>query len=300
MALDLGGRSSGHAQARDARLARHARRATPRIPGPTLLYERVVALVEQLIAERGLVPGDLLPSHTELAEQAGVSLITVRRALDELEKAGRVRRHQGLGTFVARPRRRADPASAGSMLASLVKGAEVPATRTKVIELRRGEPSADLCQALRIEPTDEVWRLRGLGMIGGEPAVLETSVIPVRLAPTLDKRLGPSCGSPRDLLAAEYDLTEAYQEQYLEVTAPTNDEAGLLELSERTLVVRVRGLSVDGTDIPFDCFERSYPAGRFAFGVSGAGTRPLLPAPTRGDWRVSPDASLTRRRGPAK
>jgi DNA-binding GntR family transcriptional regulator len=296
MALDLGGRSSGHSGAHDARLARHgARRVTPRLPGTTLLYERVVALVEQLIAERELVPGDLLPSYTDLAEQAGVSLITVRRALDELEKAGRVRRHQGLGTFVAQPRRRADPASAGSMLASLVKGAQVPTIRTQVIELRRGEPSADLCRALRIEPTDQVWRLCGLGTIDGEPVVLETSVIPVRLAPTLGQRIGQSCGSPRDLLAATCDLAEAYQEQYLEVTAPTQDEAGLLELPPHALVVRVCGLSVDGADVPFDCFERSYPAGRFAFGVFGTGTRPLLPAAEHADWRVSPQVSLNSR-----
>ena len=63
-----------------------------------------MAYVEQLVAERGLVPGDLLPTYAELAASVGVSLITVRRALDELERAGRVRRHQGLGTFLARPR----------------------------------------------------------------------------------------------------------------------------------------------------------------------------------------------------
>jgi len=32
---------------------------------------------------------------------AGVSLITVRRALAELEREGRVHSHQGVGTFVA-------------------------------------------------------------------------------------------------------------------------------------------------------------------------------------------------------
>lgn len=294
MVPDLGGRSSGQARAHDARQPRHyIRRSVPRPPGPTLLYERVVALVEQLIAERGLAPGDLLPSYTELAEQAGVSLITVRRALDELEKAGRVHRHQGLGTFVAQPRRRADSASAGSLLTALGKGGEPAVTRTRVLALQRIEPSVDLCRALRIEPKDEVWRLRGLGLLGGEPAVVETSVIPVRLAPTLDERLGQSCCSPRELLAVEYDLAVAYQEQYLEVTAPTCDEARMLKLPTGALVVRMRGLSVNGADIPFDCFERSYPAGRFAFGVFGTGARPLLPGPEDGDLRISPEVSLT-------
>src|SRR5215472_16187722 len=110
MVLDLGGTSLGHGPTHDgAQVRRGTSRAAVRTPGTTLRYEQVVALVERLISERGLVPGDLLPSYTELADRAGVSLITVRRALDELERTGRVRRHQGVGTFVARPPGLADP-----------------------------------------------------------------------------------------------------------------------------------------------------------------------------------------------
>ena len=48
---------------------------------------------------------------------AGVSLITVRRALEELERDGRVAGHQGVGTFVARPRIVTEPARRGGLLA---------------------------------------------------------------------------------------------------------------------------------------------------------------------------------------
>src|SRR6266702_999159 len=138
MVLDLGGSPPGPGEPRP-------RSATARLPRASLLYERVVDLVEQLIADRGLRPGDMLPSYTELADQAGVSLITVRRALEELERAGRVRRHQGLGTFVARPRIIAEPARAGSLLGTLVKDGNPAATlRTVVLEQGQGEPSADL------------------------------------------------------------------------------------------------------------------------------------------------------------
>src|SRR2546430_15127657 len=106
MVLDLGGSRPvrrGHA-------GEHGR------PGSGLLYQQVVSYIEQLVAERGLAPGDMLPTHAELAELTGVSLITVRRALGELERAGKVRRHQGVGTFLARPRIRAQPTSAGALL----------------------------------------------------------------------------------------------------------------------------------------------------------------------------------------
>jgi GntR family transcriptional regulator len=259
-----------------------------RLPRTTLLYERVVALVEELIADRDLGPGDLLPSYTELAGLAGVSLITVRRALDELERVGRVRRHQGLGTFVARPRIVAEPTRTGSLLATLAEdGARATQLRTTVLGLDQGRPSADLCQALRIEAGSPVWRLRRLRRLDGQPAVLETSVIPVALAPELDALVSKLDGSLYDLLAAEYDLQDAYEEQYLEVLAPAQEEAKLLKLRAGAQVVRIRGLSADATGLPFDCFEQLYPASQFAFAFAGSATRQLLPAPGNRDWGVT-------------
>jgi len=278
MVLDLGGRPQDEPRPRPA---------APRLPRAALLYERVVDHVERLIADRGLRPGDILPSYTDLAEQAGVSLITVRRALDELERAGRVRRHQGLGTFVARPRIVTEPTRAGSLLATLANDGE-PAgeLRTSVLGLDRGQPSDDLCRALRIAAGSLAWRLRRLRLLDGHPAVLETSVIPVELAPELNALVGRLEGSLYDLLAAEYDLVDAYEEQYLEVLTPAQDEARLLELPARAQVVRIRGLSADGTGLPFDAFEQLYPANQFVFAFSGSASRQLLPAPGNRDWTV--------------
>jgi len=86
-----------------------------------LRYQKVMDLVEGLIAERGLAPGSMLPTQRELAEMSGVSLITVRRALDELQREGRVAGHQGVGTFVARPRLISEPARSGGLLGTLAE-----------------------------------------------------------------------------------------------------------------------------------------------------------------------------------
>lgn len=294
MVLDLGGSAPGSPGQGEAggQLKRPGSRPGVRgRPRASLLYERVVDLVEQIIADQELGPGDMLPSYTDLAGRAGVSLITVRRALDELERAGRVRRHQGLGTFVARPRIVAEPTRTGSLLATLAAG-DQPAAKlqTRVLGLERGEPSADLRQALRIPGDSQAWRLRRLRLLDGQPAVLESSVIPVALAPELDAIVGRLDGSLYDLLAAEYGLVDSYEEQYLEVLGPTQEEARLLELPSRAQVVRIRGLSADETGLPFDCFEQLYPAHQFVFAFSGSATRQLLPAPGNRDWEVRSQA----------
>lgn len=57
-------------------------------------------LAEQ-IAAGSLTPGAALPSIRELAADSLVSVITVKKAYEELEHLGLVRSYQGRGTFVA-------------------------------------------------------------------------------------------------------------------------------------------------------------------------------------------------------
>jgi hypothetical protein len=93
-------------------------------------------------------------------------------------------------------------------------------------------------------------------------------------------------GSLYDLLGREYGLVDEFEEQYLEVIMPTQEERRLLGIPSRTQVVRIRGLSLDKAGTPFDCFEQLYPATEFAFAISGSTSRHLLPTPGFQDWDV--------------
>jgi len=68
---------------------------------PGALYDQITAGLKREISEGRLLPGSALPSFRQLAADLMVSLITVKRAYEELEKAGLIFRRQGLGTFVA-------------------------------------------------------------------------------------------------------------------------------------------------------------------------------------------------------
>jgi GntR family transcriptional regulator len=65
------------------------------------LYQQIVDRLKREISEGRLQPGAALPSFRQLAEDLLVSLITVKRAYEELEREGIIFRRQGLGTFVA-------------------------------------------------------------------------------------------------------------------------------------------------------------------------------------------------------
>ncbi len=65
------------------------------------LYQQIVDRLQREVSEGRLKPGTALPSFRQLAEDLLVSVITVKRAYEELERAGVIYRRQGLGTFVA-------------------------------------------------------------------------------------------------------------------------------------------------------------------------------------------------------
>jgi len=65
------------------------------------LYQQIVDRIKREIAEGRLAPGAALPSFRQFAEELLVSVITVKRAYEELERDGIIFRRQGLGTFVA-------------------------------------------------------------------------------------------------------------------------------------------------------------------------------------------------------
>jgi GntR family transcriptional regulator len=71
---------------------------SPAAPGP--LYQQIIDGIKREIAAGRLAPDTALPSFRVLAESLLVSMITVKRAYEELERDGLVRCHQGLGTFV--------------------------------------------------------------------------------------------------------------------------------------------------------------------------------------------------------
>ena len=65
------------------------------------LYQQIVDRLKREISDGRLKPGAALPSFRQLAEDLLVSVITVKRAYEELEREGIIFRRQGLGTFVA-------------------------------------------------------------------------------------------------------------------------------------------------------------------------------------------------------
>lgn len=64
------------------------------------LHERLADAIGTMVASGAYRPGDRLPTHREIARDAGVAIGTVTKAIDLLGRRGLVRGEVGRGTFV--------------------------------------------------------------------------------------------------------------------------------------------------------------------------------------------------------
>jgi GntR family transcriptional regulator len=116
----------------------------PLSPASGPLYQQIVDGIKREVLADRLTAGSALPSYRVLAEQLLVSLITVKRAYEELEREGITFSRQGLGTFVAargNDRTRADRrAAARSALQSAIHAArQAGVTDRELIQMLRDE-----------------------------------------------------------------------------------------------------------------------------------------------------------------
>ena len=236
------------------------------------LYEKTIAFVLQYIDEHKLREGDQLPTEARLSALAGVSLVTVRRALSELSSQAVVRREQGRGTFVARPRVKAETTKIGGLRNGLHLDARSK-LQTRVLSCAARACQEDEAKRLGLSTGATVWEVSRLRSLNKRPVIWEQSLIPKILAPDLSSYLaGSDKRSLYDLLDEVYGLKEAREEQTLVSRPALPREHEVLDLMSFEWVVEVSGVSLSARHQPIDAFRMVFVAKSFAFRLETAPT----------------------------
>lgn len=205
---------------------------------PTPLYNQVAEYLRERI-QKGVIPvNSRVPSERVLAEQFGVSRVTVRQALKELEVAGLVEVDGGVRW--AKPTATAADyrPSTGSIeegASGLVSFSDLATanglTATAVVLNNVTRPSTlDEADLLGIAPGASVVDLVRLRQLDGIPTLLDYSLLPESLAPGLGKR-DFTKASLYQTLAESYGLHAARADCIIEARGATEEIAGHLGLA---------------------------------------------------------------------
>jgi GntR family transcriptional regulator len=111
------------------------------------LYQQIVDGIKREVLANRLTAGSALPSYRVLAEQLLVSLITVKRAYEELEREGITFSRQGLGTFVAargndRTRAERRAMARDALRSAMDAGRQAGVTDRELVQMLRDELKA--------------------------------------------------------------------------------------------------------------------------------------------------------------
>jgi GntR family transcriptional regulator len=148
---------------------RHAGDRQPR-------YLRIYSDLRQRITSGQWPPGSPLPSQRELADEFGVSIMTLRQAVQLLTDEGLIDTRHGSGTF-ATANYAYNLGHLHSFASDLsAQGAEIA---TKLLAAEAVTPPADV--AARLGTPGEVLRLRRLRLSGGRPLIVQTSYLAAAL-----------------------------------------------------------------------------------------------------------------------
>ena len=227
----------------------------------TAKYHSIRDEILDLIAELNV--GDALPPERTLAPQFGVSRMTLRRAVEELVREGRLVRRHGAGTFVAEPKI-AQGMAVTSFSEDMRQRGAVPSSRTLgVDEIHAG---AQLGRLLEISPGEKVVRIVRLRLADGAPMALETLHVPRSVAPDLD---GDALAerSFYELLAERYGLALDGGVQTIEATVTDETESEILEVPVHSpaFLFERTSRAVDGRVVEF--VRSVYRGDRYKFRV---------------------------------
>jgi GntR family transcriptional regulator len=221
---------------------------------PASLYARIREELRALIISGTWQPHDPLPSERELMAQYGVSRITVRQALGDLDKESLIFKLAGKGAYVA-------PARPYQELGRLQGFAEAMAARghethNRVLSIEHGPATELVAGRLDLAPGEPVTELRRVRCLDGQPVSLDVTW--VRRA--LGERLAREDLAMRDVfLIIERDCATPLGHADLAIDAALADDAlgEALGIAAGAPVLRVERLTHDAGGRPID-YEHLY------------------------------------------
>lgn len=218
--------------------------------GPVPLHHQVYLDLKAALDDGEWLAGERLPAERELARRYGCSLITVRRALDELSRERRLERLRGRGTFVTG--QRIDRPLNGPLTFSQEIQRQGMDPETRLLAARPVAATAEVAAALQLEPGSPTIYLERLRIASGVPLLLEMVHLPAERFPGLLTR-DLEHNSLYEILMTRYGTPVERAREALEPVHIPAREARLLGVKPRSLALLVEGIAYasDGTPVEY-------------------------------------------------
>ncbi|AMO76485.1 GntR family transcriptional regulator [Pseudomonas citronellolis] len=224
---------------------------------PVPLYSQLKELLRTRILDGSYPPLSRMPSEAELGKAHGVSRITVRQALGDLQKEGLIFKIHGKGTFVARPKAFQNVSTLQGLAESMgERGYEVI---NRLRSFRFVPADAQVAVRLQVAEGDSVAQIKRARLVNRELVSLEVTYLPEAVGRRLEKADLVS----RDIfLILENDcgLPLGHADLAIDAILADAELAAALEVEEGSPVMRIERLTHGADGQPLD-YEHLYYRG---------------------------------------
>lgn len=221
-------------------------------------YGVKMALMEEI---DDLPPGAPLPDERTLAASFNTSRTTVRQALQELFREGRIMRHQGRGTFVAEPKLTL-PLRLSSHTEEMHELGVRPGSR--VLSVTTEPADATTGPALELDigaPVIVVFRVR---LANDMPLALEVTHLDQGRFPDIAGLIDDQV-SLYELLNQRYGIVPGHAVETIETAPGTPEEADLLDTEVGAPMMLMTRRSSDANGKVFEYVRSVYRGDRYRF-----------------------------------
>lgn len=146
------------------------------------LYEEVKRKIMESLRKAEWKPGAMIPSEKRLGERYGVSIGTVRKAVDELAAENILIRHQGRGTFVA-SHTQARYAFGFFHIVGQDGSKDYPTL--ELVSFAGAKADADTAQRLGLRTGSRTFRFTNRLRLNGRAVIIDDIYLPERVFPNL-------------------------------------------------------------------------------------------------------------------
>jgi GntR family transcriptional regulator len=222
------------------------------------LYRELQRRLTRALSAGVWQPGEALPSEARLAADHGVSIGTVRKAIDELVAERILLRQQGRGTFVATHTPDRLLFHFFHIVGRHVAGErghaaprEMPVTTLRAF--RRARASAEVARELAIDPGAPILQIENLLHLSRRPVLFDQISISAPMFPGLERRgFEQREGTIYGLYQQRYGISVVRSAERLSAAACPAPVARLLGLRTGHPVLKIRRVAFTYDDRPVE------------------------------------------------
>lgn len=232
---------------------------------PVPLYYQIKEILQEMIENEELMPGDMIPAERELCEIQGVSRMTVNKAIADLVNEGLLYREQGKGTFVSIPKEK----HRFSKLKGFTEEMNDRGLKSSTIILyfKIKNATKQIKSTLNLDNSQaKVIEIKRLRVSADEPLAVETTWLPYHIFK--DMTVGMIEGkSLYNIFRQNYSLPPAKAKETIEPLILSDYECELLNQKPNSIALVFKRTTYSEDGIPIEFTNAIYRSDRYTYEI---------------------------------